>query len=79
MSLTEKQASAVNSSINLSNLLLMDAHDLQAAGLPRAIAYELLNRSDMPVVVFGRRKFMVRSKFEKWLDENSNSNGTMVS
>lgn len=51
--------------------MLLDAHDLQAAGLSRTLAYQLLNRADMPVVVFGRRKYMVRDKFVRWLDENS--------
>lgn len=53
------------------NAILLNAHDLQAAGIPRALAYQLLNRNDMPVVQFGRRKFMVKEKFMRWLDENS--------
>lgn len=56
------------------DLLLMNAHDLQAAGIPRALAYQLLNRADMPVITLGRRKFMVKAKFEKWLDEQSGGN-----
>lgn len=58
--------------------LLMDAHDLQAEGIPRALAYQLLNRSDMPVITLGRRKFMVRAKFEKWLDESSGGTATAL-
>lgn len=73
MSMTEKQMSAVNSNNNLGDRLLLDAHDLQAAGIPRTIAYQLLNRADLPVITLGRRKFMVKAKFEKWLDENSNT------
>lgn len=49
--------------------ILMSAKDLQRAGFSRAIVYELLNRADMPVVSFGRRKFMLREKFLARLDE----------
>ncbi|NCB52844.1 MAG: DNA-binding protein [Clostridia bacterium] len=51
--------------------LLISAIDLQAVGIPRPTAYQLLNRSDMPVVMLGRRKFLNRDLFFKWLDEQS--------
>ena len=51
--------------------ILLDAHDLQAAGISRTLAYQLLNRADMPVITFGRRKYLVKDKFMRWLDENS--------
>lgn len=65
----------VNTS-SAENLVLLDIHALQGMGVPRAIAYQLLNRADMPVISFGRRKFMVRDKFMQRLDEISN--GAMV-
>ncbi len=58
----------LNSAEN-SALILMSAKDLQAAGFTRAVVYQLLNRADMPVVTFGRRKFMLRDKFLARLDE----------
>lgn len=54
------------------NLVLLDIHALQGMGIPRAIAYQLLNRADMPVVSFGRRKFMVRDKFMQRINELAN-------
>lgn len=60
----------VNTS-SAENLVLLDIHALRGMGIPRAIAYQLLNRADMPVVQFGRRKFMFKDKFLHWLDENS--------
>ncbi|MBR1584430.1 MAG: hypothetical protein IJ662_02690 [Clostridia bacterium] len=55
----------------MNEKILLDAHDLQAAGISRTLAYQLLNRADMPVVTFGRRKYLVKDKFLRWLDENS--------
>lgn len=47
---------------------LMSARHLVDAGLSRQISYQLLGRSDMPVVAIGRRKFMVRDRFFAWLE-----------
>ena len=69
----EHMADAVLTREHGENQILMNAHDLQAAGIPRALAYQLLNRSDMPVVQFGRRKFMIREKFMLWLAANNNA------
>ena len=51
--------------------ILMSASDMQKAGIPRAIVYQLLNRADLPVVQLGRRKFMNRSLFLTWLEKQS--------
>ena len=51
--------------------MLLDAKDLQeAVGIPRALAYQLLNRADMPVVCLGRRKFMNRDKFVEIMNDH---------
>ena len=67
---------AIVNTPSAENLVLLDIHALQGMGIPRAIAYQLLNRADMPVISFGRRKFMVRDKFMQRLDEIST--GAMV-
>ena len=51
--------------------VLLDAVSLQAFGLSRAMAYQLLNRQDLPVVAIGRRKFMHRELFLKWLERQA--------
>ncbi len=48
--------------------MLMSAHDLQAMGMGRSMAYKLLNRADVPVVKIGERKFVLRDKFYAWLE-----------
>lgn len=48
--------------------LLMSAKDLQKVGVTKTMAYQLLNREDMPVVCIGGRKFVNRDKFFQWLD-----------
>ena len=56
---------------NHDEKILMSAKDLQAAGFTRATTYNLLNRSDLPVVCFGRRRFMIRDKFMAWLEQQA--------
>lgn len=46
---------------------VLSASDIQKMGFCRSMAYHLLNRSDMPVVVIGGRKFLHRQLFEDWL------------
>ena len=47
---------------------LLSAGDLQEMlGLSRSKVYEMLNRSDMPVVTIGGRKFMHKELFMQWL------------
>ena len=50
---------------------LLNATDLQKMGFGRSMVYQLLNRTDLPVVQIGRRKFMHREMFCKWLEEQS--------
>lgn len=48
---------------------LLDAKDLmQQYGLSRVKTYQLLNDRTMPVIRLGRRLFVRKSDFEKWLD-----------
>ena len=50
---------------------LLSAKDLQTMGVGRGMAYSLLNRSDMPVVIIGGRKFMHKGLFMKWLERKA--------
>ena len=50
---------------------VLDAKDIQAMGFSRPMAYQLLNREDMPVVKIGRRKYLHRDLFERWLEEQA--------
>lgn len=49
-------------------LLLTVRHLTDEIGLSRAMAYRLMHREDMPVVVIGRRRFLKRDDFLNWLD-----------
>ena len=52
------------------NRTLLDAKDLmQQYGLSRVKTYQLLNDRTLPVIRLGRRLFVRKSDFEKWLDE----------
>ena len=51
--------------------LLMSAKDLQRVGVTKTMAYQLLNREDIPVVCIGGRKFVNRDKFFQWLDSQT--------
>lgn len=51
--------------------LVMSAKDLQALGFSRSLSYGLLNRSDVPVIVIGGRKFVQRDRFFEWLDKQA--------
>ena len=50
---------------------VMTASDIQRMGMSRSMAYQLLNREDLPVVIIGGRKFMHRDLFLKWLEEQA--------
>ena len=67
MTATMTQAQAGN--LRTAFPALLSAKHLQDCGLTRAMAYQLLNREDMPVVQIGVRKFMNREKFFDWLDD----------
>ena len=47
---------------------LLSAKHLQSCGVTRSMAYQLLNRDDMPVIRIGERLFMNRDLFFEWLD-----------
>ena len=48
--------------------MLLSANDIQTLGFTRSLAYNILNRDDVPVVKIGSRKFIQRDKFFDWLD-----------
>ena len=50
---------------------MLSAHDLVHMGFTRSMAYQLLNRTDMPVVQIGTRKFMHRELFLDWLQQQA--------
>jgi len=51
--------------------LIMSVHELQSMGFSRTMAYQLLNRGDVPKVIIGGRKFINRDRFFEWLDKQS--------
>ncbi|MCM1524119.1 MAG: helix-turn-helix domain-containing protein [Ruminococcus sp.] len=53
--------------INASELI--NVNDLQDMGFTRTMAYNILNRRDVPVIRIGNRKFIRREKFEEWLEK----------
>lgn len=48
--------------------MLMSAKDIQELGVSRAMAYQILNRNDIPVLKIGDRKMVKRDDFMTWLD-----------
>lgn len=48
--------------------LLLSAKDLQKMGISRSMSYQILNRSDVPVIKIGDRKMIKRDEFLAWLD-----------
>lgn len=48
---------------------MMTATDLQNFGFTRSMAYAFLNREDVPMIRIGKRKFIRREKFYKWLEK----------
>ena len=61
----------MNSRENLP--MMLSANDIQTMGLTRTMAYNILNREDVPVVKIGSRKFIQRDKFFDWLDSREKS------
>ena len=53
---------------------ILSAKDLQDMGFSRSMSYALFNRADVPVIHIGKRKFIRREKFLKWLAEQERSN-----
>ncbi len=56
----------MNSRENLP--MMLSANDIQTMGFTRTMAYNILNRNNVPVVKIGSRKFIQRDKFFDWLD-----------
>ena len=55
---------------------LLNAGDLQHLyGFSRPMAYQLLNRADLPTVRFGKRVFMHKELFRQWLMKQASNNG----
>ena len=54
------------------------ANDIQTMGFTRTMAYNILNREDVPVVKIGSRKFIQRDKFFDWLDSKEDRENDKV-
>ena len=67
----------MNSRENLPMMICLQikhpANDIQTMGFTRTMAYNILNREDVPVVKIGSRKFIQRDKFFDWLDSREKS------
>ena len=61
----------MNSRENLP--MMLSANGIQTMGFTRTMAYNILNREDVPVVKIGSRKFIQRDKFFDWLDSREKS------
>lgn len=53
--------------MNINDMPLWGANELQAVGFSRQMAYQLLNRADVPTIQIGNRKFVHRELFQEWL------------
>ena len=53
--------------------MMLQANDIKTMGFTRTMAYNILNRDDVPVVKIGSRKFIQRDKFFDWLDSREKS------
>ncbi len=51
--------------------LMMTANDIQNIGFSRTMAYQILNRNDVPVVIIGERKFVKKDSFFDWLGKQT--------
>lgn len=51
--------------------LMMTANDIQNIGFSRTMAYQILNRNDVPVVIIGERKFIKKDSFFDWLNNQT--------
>lgn len=49
------------------------ANDLMSMGFSKAMAYQLMNRADMPIIRIGSRKFMHKQKFDQWLEQQADT------
>ena len=46
---------------------ILSAKDLQDMGFSRSMSYALFNRTDIPVIRIGKRKFIRREKLLEWI------------
>ena len=53
---------------------ILSAKDLQNMGFSRSMSYALFNRTDVPVIHIGKRKFIRREKFLEWIAEQERRN-----
>lgn len=53
---------------------ILSAKDLQDMGFSRSMSYALFNRTDIPVIRIGKRKFIRREKFLEWIAEQEKAN-----
>ena len=58
--------------------MMLSANDIQTMGFTRTMAYNILNRDDVPVVKIGSRKFIQRDKFFDWLDSKEDDENDKV-
>lgn len=58
----------------IGNPEILSAKDLQDMGFSRSMSYALFNRTDVPVIHIGKRKFIRREKFLDWLAEQERRN-----
>lgn len=58
--------------------MMLSANDIQTMGFTRTMAYNILNRNDVPVVKIGSRKFIQRDKFFDWLDNKKDRENDQV-
>ena len=56
---------------SIHELDLWGVRELQQDGFSRAMAYQLLNRQDLPIVRIGNRRFIHRELFQKWLRDQA--------
>ena len=52
---------------------LLTADHLQSMGFTRSMSYAFMKREDLPVIRIGRKKFIRRDTFFKWLDSQESS------
>ena len=71
-----KEVLLMNSRENLP--MMLSANDIQTLGFTRTMAYNILNREDVPVVKIGSRKFIQRDKFFDWLDSKEDRENDQV-
>ncbi len=58
--------------------MMPSANEIQTMGFTRTMAYNILNRDDVPVVKIGSRKFIQRDKFFDWLDSKEDDENDKV-